>query len=261
MSDQNKPEIFNPFLDENVVEGGGGLWDGKSVTITKALTEVRPFTRGDGSKVIDEKTGEQMYSNDITIYGIADDEDKERREGYSAGKTAIPDGEWFNSREGVVSPIRGNSNAAKFREAVAKSGFDVSLFISSGRASVKCLEGARFLFKAVPKVNEKGEVKKNKKGYDEKTFVPVKFLGFKTGSQSPASSGVGASEAVVALADETVLGAISEAGGKITRAELIKAVSKKLAGTPDVNKVLALVAKDAYHTDKAWKRDGTGYSL
>ena len=59
MTETQQAAEFNPFDPANHATGGG-LWDGKTVTITSAKAHTGPMTRKDGSAVLDEKTKQRI---------------------------------------------------------------------------------------------------------------------------------------------------------------------------------------------------------
>lgn len=256
----SEEKFLNPFEPENFVESGGGLWDGKTVTVISAKTEIERLTYKDGSPVINERTGEPAVRNVLTLIGIADEEEKERRESYSAG-ALVPtaDGEGFVPPEGKPLAFHKNSEISKFAADIKAGGFDVSSLVDGHGIKVSKLNGARFVFKGEPRHDKNGKVKVNSKGYEELKFWPVKFVGYKAGfanSPAPANGSALRDKAV-----ETVLEILTESKGKLSRAELVRKVSGKLAGDPTCNKVLALVTRDDFHKDVPWTRDATGFAL
>lgn len=260
MSEQKK----NPWLEENFVGGGGGLWDGKTVTVLSSKTMIDFLSRGDGTPVIDPETGKQSYRHVLMLTGIADDDEMERREGYSAGKTLLPtaDGEGFVNQKGQdETNFNRNSEISKFAAAIRAGGFDMSRLWDAEKGKMKAsgLTGARFTFKGVPRHDREGKEKVNKKGYVELKFYPVEFLGFKAGVGSAPG---GAPNELREKAVGVVVSILAEADGKkVSRADLVRKLSSKLSGDADANKVLALVTRDDFHTDVPWVRDATGFTL
>jgi hypothetical protein len=253
----------NPFDEANFITGGG-LWDGKIVTITAAKTMVDYLKYGDGSAVINDRTGEPAFNNCLEIRGIADEEEAERRETYSAGNLVpTQDGEGFLTADGQPGEFREKSEMAHLAKLLRAGGFDISLLWDAGteRVHVSKLIGARFEMKGEAKLDKDGKPKINKKGYENQKFYPVRFLGYKNGGP-PASTGQGGTNpALKDKAIEVVLAILGEAGGKVTRAELVRKISAKMAGDTDANKILALVTKDDFHKDVPWTRDGTSFTL
>lgn len=256
-------KVGNPFLEENILQGGGGLWDGKNVTILRAKTMIDRLTRGDGSVVLDEKTGEPAVRHCLEIMGVSEDSDAERRETYSAGSIfPTPDGEGFQLADGTPAMFHKNCEMTKFAAYLRDSGFDVTKLWDEKTTSMKAsaLVGAQFLFVAEAKFDKDGKAKVNKKGYTENRFFPQKFLGFKAGVGGTAPAPVNTELHDKAVG--TVLQILSEAGKKVGRAELVRKVSAALAGDSDSNKVIALVTRDDFHNgDVPWTRDSTGYTL
>lgn len=254
--------IGNPFDPENLTHGGG-LWDGKTVTILTAKAELDHIKYGDGKPVISERDGQPLIKNVIAITGIADEEEKERRETYSVGML-IPtaDGESFvHPQTGEASHFNEKSDAGKLTRYLKDSGFDISLLWDDAAQKLKLsgLVGARFVMAGEAQKDKEGKVKINKKGYENQKFYPVQFMGFKpgVGNTTPQSNASELRDKAV----EVVLDIIGEAGGKIGRADLVRKISGKMAGDPRANKVLALVTRDDFHKDVPWTRDATGFSL
>ena len=261
MSDVKKD--VNPFEEENFISGGG-LWEGKVVTILSAKTKLDPMTRGDGSAVLNDQ-GKQVVKNVLEIVAIADDEEAERRETYSAGASLLPtaDGEGFLRADGTPGAFHQNCEMAKFAKYIKAGGYDVALLWDKarGRATVLPLVGARFLMKGEAQHDKDGEIKKNKKGYTQQKFYPTEFKGFKANVGGGGGSSAPAPGELEAKAVQGVLEVLAESGGKATRAELVRKLAAKLAQDVDGNKVIALVAKADFHKDRPWTVDGTGYTL
>jgi hypothetical protein len=252
----------NPFDEENFLSGGG-LWDGKVVVITYAKCEIERLTYGDGSPVINDRTGEQSVRNSLVLKGIAEDEEQERKESFSAGGSMIPsaDGEGFIKANGEGQGLfHTNSEMHKLVADLRAGGFDVRSLWDEASHSQKFsrMVGAKLRFKAEPVLDKDGKVKKDKKGYDKKKFWPVEFCGYKEGKEPGKAPAPGA---LKDKAVEAVMGVLTENGGKVSRADLIRKLSTALHGDQDCNKILALVAKDEFHKDVPWTKDGTGYSL
>lgn len=247
-------EQLNPFDDVNF-SAGGGLWDGKTVTITSAVAAVERLVNGDGSPVLNDK-GEQAAQNVLLITGLADDDETERRQGYtSGGLVPTNDGDGFVKTDGTPGTFHKNSKAAKFFSAIKAGGFDLNRLIIDGKPSLKGLVGARFTFVGVDRLDKNGLPKKNKKGYTMQDFFPVKFLGIVTGrevvSPSAAGNGVARKEA-----QAVVLALLAETGGKLTRAEMLRKVAGKVIGKPNGNAILAIISRDDFHTGAPWSWDG-----
>jgi hypothetical protein len=261
----------NPF-DPATFTKGGGLWDGKVVTIITAKANIDRLSYGDGSPVLDAKTGEQSIRNVIEIVGIADDEEKERRETYSAG-SLVPtaDGEGFLRRNPdgslVAAPFHENSEAAKFSAALASGGFPVAKLWDekAKRTKLSMLAGARLLMKAEAKLDKDGNAKKNKKGYDQQKFFPIEFLGYKGGGNGNVASSTSAPQGNGSALRDKAIGVVTtllaENGGTLTRSDLVRKLSAALNGDADCNKVLALVVREEFHKDAPWTRQGTTLTL
>ena len=246
----------NPFLDENMSEGGGGLWDGKTVTILSAKAEIRQATKTDGTS---------FTQHVLSLVGIADDSERERREDYSAGLTAVPqgDGNGFTLPEG--KGFFKTSNVAEFLRRLAKSGFDMSKLFdeSTGKQNLSALAGTRFTFVGVERKDAQGNVKKSKskkndKEYIQYHFYPETFVGFKGGQTAAPKANGALREKATGVVTELLAGAENQT---LTRANLVRNLATRLAGDADSNAIIALVVKDDFHAGQAWKRDGTTISL
>jgi hypothetical protein len=247
-------ESSNPFDPDSFVHGGG-LWDGKIVTITGAVAKTEALAYGDGKPVVDPKTGAQTTQTGLIVSGISDGaDDKERRETYSCGDRLVPtpDGQGFVSRDGGAPKIHANSNLGKFAAALKASGFDLSTLIEGGQQKLGKLVGARFMFKGEPKVGRDGKALKDKKGYDKNLYLPVKFVGYATGGGVVGNG-------LATKADAAVVAAL--AGGPLSRADLVRTLAQSLAGDGDSNAVIGLVIRDDFHKGKPWKYDGVTASL
>jgi hypothetical protein len=254
---------YNPY-DSDTFQHGGGLWDGKVVTITSAIAKTEALTYGDGKPVIDDKTKQQSIQTGLVISGIADGEDdKERRETYSVGDKLVPtpDGEGFVARDGGPPKFHANSNMAKFASALKASGFDISKLVAvDGRQKLSRLVGARFVFTAQPKIGRDGKPLRDKKGYDKNIYLPVKFVGYAgEGATAPAGNGAAGGSGLREKATAKVLAAL--ANGPLTRADLVRTLAQQLQGDADANAIIGLVVNDNFHKGQAWKYDGTQASL
>jgi hypothetical protein len=261
----------NPF-DPETFTHGGGLWDGKTVTVTGAVAKVEALTYGDGKPVLDDK-GQQTIQTGLVLTGIADGgDDKERRETYSVGDRLVPtpDGEGFVAKDGGPPKFHANSNMGKFSAALKASGFDLGVLIvrqpdGSVRQQLSRLVGARLVFKGEPKVGKDGRPIKDKKGYDKNMFLPVKFVGYAAGAGTVAQpagaggNGAAGGDAIKTKAKEAVLKAL--AAGPLTRADLVRTLAQQLAGDADSNAVIGLVVRDEFHKGQPWHYDGTQASL
>ena len=263
---------FNPFDPDQFVHGGG-LWDGKTVTITSAVAKTEALKYGDGKPVLDAKTGQQSIQTALYLTGIADGgDDKERHEEYSVGGTLVPtpDGQGFVRPDGGPAKFHANSNMGKLAAALKASGFDIASLIDPvpggpPKQRLDRLTGARFVFKAEAKLGKDGKAIKDKKGYDKHIHLPVKFVGYAQGVQAkPAGNGGVQAPAPGALdgkATGAVVAALTAAGGKATRADLVRGLAQSLAGDPDANAIIGLVVRDDFHKGKPWQYDGTQASL
>lgn len=262
MGEQKK--MGNPFEEENFI-GSGGLWDGKVVTILRAKAIVDRLAYKDGSPVLGAD-GTQAVRNCVEIFGIADDQEFERRETYSVG-ALLPtaDGNGFVKPDG--SPFNGfhkNSEMAKFCRGLQQGGFPMGKLwdAASEKATFDGLVGAQVVMHGEAKHDKNGNIKKNAKGYEEQKFFPVEFKGFKTGVAATPVAAVTDTTALVYKANDAVMTALTELGGKATRAELVRKLSAMLVNDKvDGNKIVAMVARAEFHKDKPWTVDGTGYSL
>lgn len=249
----------NPFDDETF-KTGGGFWDGKQVTITKSYTGIEEMTYADGTPVLgkDKKPIRQVS---WILYGIAEDSEKERKEVYSAGDKVRPtaDGKGFESVDGSPVTFHANSNVAKLAKALKTAGYDIGQLFPEGKQDVSKLVGARLAFVAVQKVGQDGKPLKDKKGYNKNAYYPSAYIGQTGLSAAPAAAGNGAADDV---AVEAVLAVLAEAeGGKKTRIELVRGVTKKLQGKPELFAAVQKVGDDKWHKDKPWKYDGLTASL
>lgn len=270
-------EQVNPF-EPDAFAHGGGLWDGKTVTITRAVAKTEALTYGDGKPVIDDKTKVQSIQTGLEITGIADGgDDKERRETYGVGEKLVPtpDGTGFVSKDGTPAKFHANSGIAKLSAALKASGFDLGMLIEkqadgSFKQRLDRLTGARFVFKGEAKLGRDGKPLKDKKGYDKQAFYPVKFVGFVAGAGAgvAATPGNGAAHtptgngALAAKAAGVVTAALAAAPeGKLTRAELMRTIAQTLAGDGDSNGIIGLIVRDDFHKGQPWHYDGVTASL
>jgi hypothetical protein len=256
-------EFVNPLDDVNFTSGGG-LWDGKSITVLQSGTDVDLLAYKDGSPVIDSRTGEQSKRNVWKIVGQAEDEDRERQETYSLGSLVpTPDGEGFVKGDGTLGKLHSNSEAGKLAAAIKASGYDVNKLYDAktGKTLLSKLVGATFTFKAEPKLDKDGNIKKNKKGYTENRFFPVAFVGQKDGVGAGGNGAVKVDADLLAFATKTVTTILNENGGTLSRAGLTKEISTMLKGDPRNVAVISLVIKDEFYEDSPIKREGTQLSL
>jgi len=243
----------NPFDPQNLLTGGG-LWDQKVVTFTsaKTATEKQNYT--------DQETGEPVFKNLLIFTGIAEDQEAERRETYSTGKyLPTEDGLGLRSPDPAKEiQFHKNSELGRLAEALAESGFDGNKLYKDGRLNFTGIVGATFLMRGEPVLDQNGKAKKNKKGFDYVKFWPAKFVGFKEGVVGAPAGGP--SPELREKAIKAVLSVLDDNGGKASRADTVRKISGKLAGDPDVNKIIALISREDFHRDVPWTRDGTTYS-
>lgn len=260
MVDEKKPFV-NPLDDENFT-AGGGLWDGKTVTVIGSKFTLDPMTYKDGSPVINEKSGQPAIRHVWEIEGIADDEEKSRRETYSiGGLLPTADGESFTKADGTIVPLHANSEAAKFSAGIKSGGFDMStLFdVTTGRVIASKLVGARFVFTAVARLDKDGNIKKNAKGYEQNSFYPTQFVGIKDGVTAPGAAAAPVDDETRKLAVDTVAELLK--GGPLAIAEIVRGVSKALVGNPKVGEVASLILDPSIDAGAPWTRDGATLSL
>lgn len=259
---------YNPLDPENFSQGGG-LWDGKTVTITSAVAKTEALTYKDGSPVLDKDTKQPSFQTALFLRGIADGgDDKERHEEYSVGDKLAPaaDGRGFVAKDGGPLKFHANSNFAKLAAALKASGFPIGeLYDPATRAQrLDKLVGARFVMKADARIGRDGKPLKDAKGYTKNIHLPVKFVGYVQGGVQAAPVGNGAAapaagDAVAKKAEAAVLGALAK--GPLSRADLVRTLAQALAGDPDANAVIGLIVRDDFHKGKAWKYDGQQASL
>lgn len=263
----------DPFDPETFIRGGG-LWDGRVVTITGSVAKTEALKYSDGKPVLD-KEGRQTIQTGLIITGVSDGADeKERRETYSSGDKLVPtsDGEGFVGKDGTPPKFYANSNLGKFAAALRASGFDTTTLLErlpdgSVRQRLSRLVGTRFLFKGEPKMDRAGKVIKDKRGYDKHMYLPVRFIGRVAGAQPPTggtAAGTVARESpltspLAAKATASVIKAL--AGGPLTKVELVQALAQALASDSDSNGVIGLVVRDDFHIGKPWTYDGLRASL
>lgn len=252
-------EFKNPFAEENFVSGGG-LWDGKVITIIEAKTEIDALKYGDGSPVLND--GQPAVRNVLSIVAIADGDERERRETYSAG-SVIPtaDGEGFTKADGSPAVFHSSTQIARFIKGAV--GFDWGKLWdpATGRQYFRKLVGARFEMKGVEKKDKNGKVKThdyNGKKYTDYEYYPVRFVGYKAGAPAttkPASD-------VLAKGRQVVLDLLAASdGGKLTQVEVVRGIGAKMNGDPDRVAIVSLVTKPEFHDGAPWKRDGSTLTL
>ena len=261
MSDEKK-EVGNPFDEENFAKGGG-LWDGRVVTVLGAKAVDRPLNLKDGSPYM--RDGVQAHFKGLELEGIADDAEAPRREQYSAGSLLpSPDGDSFvnSDPEKAALPVvfYPSSAIAEFARSLKRAGFPTEkLYLGGGKLHLGGLVGAQFVMVAVTRKDKNGEPKINAKGYKEVRFYPEKFVGFKAGvavSTAPAPS------VLRERAIEMVTAVLTDNGGTLGRADLIRGLSKAFAKDGDVNKVVALITREDFYKDNpSFVREGTTVRL
>ncbi len=256
----DKAEVVNPLEPDNFA-AGGGLWDDKIVTVTGSKYAIDRLTYKDGSPVKDSKTGEQAIRNVWAIEGVAEDDEKSREETYSIGGL-IPtaDGESFVKPDGTPGVLHKNSEAAKFSDGMKNGGFDLATLWDGSKVVASRLIGAQLRFKAVPRLDKDGNVKKNKKGYDQNSFYPVEYIGRKEGVTAPGTAAP-ANDETRKLAVDTIAKVLKENGGSLGAAELVRLSSKALSGNPKAGEVAGLVLDATIDVGAPWTRDGATLTL
>lgn len=257
---ETKQEFKNPYLAENMPEGGGLTRD---IVVTSAKYVQYILTRKDGTQVIDEKTKQPSVFVGLRIEGISTDprsEGKTAKYEWSAGKQARPsaDGELLVNEKGEPAVIRKTSNLGRAIEGLAAGGFDRALLYP--RVSV--LVGAKLVLEGVNKVGADGKPKThtyNGKTYNDLDWFPVEYKGG-AGSRTGNGAGAGA-DAIAEKAEAAVLAAIAEAGGSIERKDLIRALGTNLKGDADAIKITTLVARADFHNGRPWAFDGSKLTL
>jgi hypothetical protein len=260
MTEAVKPT--NPYAVDEFATGGQG-WDDQVVQVTKVEFKVSLMTQGKRGSAeekpwIDPDTGKQGFNNVLAITGIPVEGDKEWTNEYGTGAFVPAEGgEQCVHPQDPSKRLHVKCKAAIFLKGLSEAGFDTATLYPK----ISALVGQRILFKGVPILNKDGSIKKNKAGFEQFDYYPI---GIEEGgaaavsTQPTAAAGNGLAE----LADETILNVLGETeGGKLTRAELVRAVSKALAGQAEANKIVALIVRQDYHTDKPWTYTGTEISL
>jgi hypothetical protein len=208
VSDQQQTSEYTSFDPSTFVKGGAG-WGDNKVRIT-------------GAKFIWETwKGNGTPSCQLEIKGIVvgDDDAKERRELYSAGKKAIPtlDGESIAEKDSVSEAkpygkpieIDERSNISRFFGSLHNAGFPFTMIQDpkTKRGHISGLVGAVITFKGEEKKDKEGNIKKSADGqYTEYSYWPVAYL--KDESQQGGGSGAG-----VTKANGTPVAAASSTGG------------------------------------------------
>jgi hypothetical protein len=274
MSEVDKAAGSNPF-DPETFSHGGGLWDGKTVTITSAVAKAQALSYGDGKPVIDDKTKTQSIQTGLFLKGIAEGDEKEREESYGVGDRVVPlpDGRGFQSKDGGPLKFHANSGIAKLSAALKAAGFDLGNLIernADGSVTQRMdrLVGARFVMRGEQRLGRDGKPLKDKKGYDKMAFYPATFVGYVAGQGGVASTGGNGAVAAApagALAEKAA-GAVTVAltaakDGKLNRADLVRTLAAQLAGDPESNAIIGLVVRDDFHKGQKWAYDGVTASL
>jgi len=239
-------QSMNPF-DPAGFATGGGLWDGKTVTITAAYFGLQ--TDYLGQPFADRETGQSVDRHGLIIKGIGEGDETERREQYGLGRLkGTADGEAFAKADGTPEALHNMSGAAKFFEALAKSGFDMSRIYAGGVGRISGLIGAKIEFVGVAKLNDDGTPLLSKSGkYQQQYFYPGRTVGYL------AKTGNGTTDALVQKCRAIVKGLL--AGGPISRVDLVRAIATHLKGDPDSTALVSLVVQDAF-----LKAEGTGWT-
>ena len=254
-------EFVNPLDDDNFITGGG-LWDGKTITVLGSEIGLEHIKYGDGSPWLD-KDGQPGVRRVWRVTGTAEDEDRERSETYSiGGLQPTADGEGFtNPRDGTPGKLHVTSEAGRFASALKKAGYDVAGLFNNktGLTVVSRLIGARITFKAEPKLTKDGKVKTNKKGYVENYFFPQAYVGQAAGLGK--GNGAVVDPDLQAFAQQKVVELLTENGGSMARADLFKNINKKLSGDARAVAVVGLLAQDGFYVDSPVVREGTQVKL
>jgi hypothetical protein len=252
--------MTNPYAADEFTRGGG-FWDDKVVTITGAVFKLKPIVQGTGDKQvpwIDPETKEQGIAHILELKGIDAESEKERTEEYSIGQFIPSEG-----GEQCVHPkkpekrLDERSLAARFFTALENAGHDNSKLYPK----ISALVGYKILFKGEPVLLKDGSVKQNKNGYDVVNFLPVSIEGEGAGAAAGAAAVPAGANGLAKKADKTILGLMVKAEGKLTRKDLVKQISKTLAGDKDSNKIVALVVRQDFHKDKPWDYTGTEITI
>lgn len=258
--------VKNPYEADNMPEGGGLTRD---VVVTKAAYVIYPMKRGDGSPVIDEKTGQQSYFIGAQIEALSTDPRAEGKVGkyeWSAGKKGkpSPDGELLLDDKGNPAVIYKTSNWGKAIEGLRKGGFDPALLYPR----LSYLVGAKLVLGGENKIGKDGKPKthvaktgpKAGQTFNDIEWFPVEYKGG-AGSRA-AGNGAGKSvDELTTKAEAAVVAAIAEAGGSIERKDLIRALGTNLKGDADAVRITALVARQDFHTGRPWSFDGSTLKL
>jgi len=250
-------DFKNPFDPDNH-SAGGGVWDGKTVTITSAKFVLDPIMYGDGSPYLDKETGEPAFVHCLKVTGIAEGEERERKESWSIGyMVPTGDGEGFESPDGKPGKMSLRCECSKFFAALKKSGFKMANIAKDDAPYITGLVGAQFEMEGIQKVKDNGELKFSKNGYPDIKFYPVSFVGYDANGRPGAVD-----DAIKDRAAEIVMTLLAESSnGKLTRVDLIKSLTSHLGNDPDKNTILALAMKPDFHEGQQWFVDGSTLSV
>lgn len=253
-------ENVNPYEPDEFSKGGG-FWDDEVVQITAAKFIIKPITQGkrgsaDEKPWIDPKTKEQGITRILQIKGIGTESEKERDEEYSIGAFIPSEGgeQCVHPKGDPSKRLDERCAAAAFFRALKTAGFNTATLYPK----ISALVGSRFLMKAVPTLNKDGSVKQ-KNGYDVTKPYPVEVAGQ---ADAPVAQAAAAGNGLAEKADETIMALLAEAeDNKLSRKDLVKQVSKSLAGDADSNKIVGLIVRADFHRGKPWNYTGTEISL
>ena len=257
---ETKQEFKNPYLAENMPEGGGLTRD---IVVTSAKYVMEPMRRKDGSAVTDDK-GAQQYFIGLRLEGLSTDpraEGKTAKYDFSAGKKARPsaDGEQILNEKGEPATVYKNSGLGRAIEGLRAGGFDPALLYPR----VSYLVGAKLTLVGSDQKKADGTTK-TYVGTDGKTHNSLEWFPqeYKGGAGSRTGNGAGkTAEDLTAKAEAAVVAAIVEAGGSIERKDLIRALGMNLKGDADAIKITTLVARQDFHNGRPWAFDGSRLSL
>lgn len=239
----------NPFLKDNMSQGGGAGWSGRVVLVTAASVERRKWTRGDGSAVLSSKTNEQIVSTSLIVKGIAEGTDREFTREYEAPfLMPTEDGDGFADpkRQDGSFTLKASSPAGKFISAFQDGGGDlgtISTVEKDGRVTthVSGLTGAKILFKAEAVLDKDGKPKVDKKGYPELLFFPDEVLAQGQGRQGGNATSPEVASEAAALVTEIVNAAPDR---RISKNKLVQEASKLARGRKNSGDILQHIIKD-----------------
>lgn len=248
-------EYKNPFDDANF-RSGLPLTE-KVVTVLESKFTVDQLHYRDGSPVLDEK-GNPSVRNVWSVTVVAEGEERERRFTYSIG-ALIPtaDGEGFTRADGTLAQFHANSAAAKFSKALKASGFDVNKLFVDGKIKASALVGAKFELATENRKDKEGKDKVNERGYTEVDYYPATFVGTATF----AANGNGHSDETKDKAQLIVTEILTENGGSMKQADLVRALSSKLGGGKETADIASIITRQEFFNTTGIKREGTTISL